>query len=47
VGSTRSFPFTPDQKNEHVYTIQTIATDKAGNGATVSTPIDGIKTQKK
>jgi len=47
VGSTWSFQFTPDQKNEHLYTIQTIATDKAGNSATVSRSIDGIKTQKK
>jgi hypothetical protein len=46
-GSTWSFQFTPDQKNEHVYTIQVIATDHAGNVATASTAIDGIKTQKK
>jgi hypothetical protein len=44
--STWHFVFSPDQKNEHVYTIEVIATDHAGNTAAASIEILGIRTRK-
>jgi murein DD-endopeptidase MepM/ murein hydrolase activator NlpD len=46
LGSVWSFEFKPDQKNEHVYAISVIATDKAANSATQSRSVLGIKTSK-
>lgn len=46
-GDTWSFQFKPDQKNQHLYTIEAIATDFATNAASDSMPILGIKTLKK
>jgi Polyglycine hydrolase-like, structural repeat len=46
-GSNWSFEFEPDNKNQHVYTIAVIATDQAGNIATTSIDILGVKTVKK
>ena len=47
VGSTWTFEFEPESKNQHTYTIEVIATDHAGNSATESMQIVGVKTSKK
>ena len=46
VGTTWSFRFEPNINGEHVYTIDVIATDHAGNSATKSMAITGVKTNK-
>jgi hypothetical protein len=46
VGTTWSFKFEPGINGEHVYTIDVIATDHAGNSATQSMAITGVKTNK-
>jgi len=46
VGATWSFTFEPNISGEHVYTIEVIATDHAGNSATKSMAILGVKTNK-
>jgi hypothetical protein len=45
-GTTWRFTFSPNQKNEHVYTIEVNATDHAGNAATATIEIAGIRTLK-
>jgi len=47
VGNVWSFELEPQSKNEHIYTIEVIATDYAGNSATGSMQIIGVKTSKK
>jgi hypothetical protein len=47
VGNVWTFEFEPESKNEHLYTIEVIATDHAGNSATKSIAILGVKTVKK
>ena len=46
-GDVWTFEFEPESKNEHIYTIEVIATDHAGNSATESMQILGVKTLKK
>jgi len=47
VGNVWTFEFEPESKNEHTYTIEVIATDHAGNSATESIDVLGVKTVKK
>jgi hypothetical protein len=46
VGGTWRFEFDPDQPNTHIYTIEVIATDEAGNTAASSIEVFGIRTMK-
>jgi murein DD-endopeptidase MepM/ murein hydrolase activator NlpD len=47
VGNAWRFTFEPNQKNQHIYAIEVIATDHAGNVATEAIDILGLKTSKK
>jgi hypothetical protein len=45
-GTDWRFAFCPDQKNVHIYAIGVAATDHAGNTATVTIEIAGVRTLK-
>jgi hypothetical protein len=46
VGTIWSFKFEPNINGQQVYTVEVIATDHAGNSATKSMAITGVKTNK-